>query len=89
MTWANAGFDAHAIRGSLDDLTRLAELVQGKLMTAEPGESVTIRDEFTAESPYGLFLDVRPDGFDPSSADRERLGAAAKPVPKPNPQRPG
>jgi hypothetical protein len=85
MTWRTAGFDAHAIRGSLDDLTRLAELVEGKLVTAEPGESITIRDEFAAESPYGLFLDVRPDGFDPSSADRERLGATAKPAPKPQP----
>jgi hypothetical protein len=85
MTWRTAGFDAHAIRGSLDDLSRLAELVEGKLVTAEPGESITIRDEFAAESPYALFLDVRPDGFDPSSADRERLGATTKPAPKPQP----
>jgi hypothetical protein len=88
MTWANAGLDAHAIRGSLDDLTRLAELVEGKLVTAEAGESITIRDEFAAQSPYGLFLDVRPDGFDPSSSDRERLGATTKPAPKPSPREP-
>ncbi len=87
MTWTTAGLDSHAIRGSLDDLTRLAELVQGKLVSAEAGESITIRDEFAADSPYGLFLDVRPDGFDPSSADRERLGATAKPVQNPNSQR--
>lgn len=83
MTYATAGFDAHAIRGSLDDLTRLAELVQGKLISAEPGESITIRDEFAADSPYGLFLDVRADGFDPSSSDRERLGKTAPTAPPP------
>jgi hypothetical protein len=81
MTWANAGFDAHAIRGSLDDLTRLAELVGAKLATAQPGESIRIRDEYAADSPYTLMLDVRADGFDPASTDREHLGKTVTPPP--------
>jgi hypothetical protein len=78
MTWPEAGFDSHAIRGSLVALTHLAEIIEVKLATAEPGSPITIREEFAAASPFSLILDVRADGFDPSSADRERLGAAVE-----------
>jgi hypothetical protein len=77
-TWSDAGFDAHSIRGSLMDLTRLAELVEGKLAFAQPGEPIRIRDEFVPGTPYSLLLDVRADGFDPALADGERLGAVQK-----------
>jgi hypothetical protein len=77
-TWQDAGIDSHAIRGSLDDLTRLAELVEAKLVTAQPGELITIREEFAPGSPYSLVLDVRADGFDPASTDRERLGTTTE-----------
>jgi len=82
VTWVNPIVDGHAIRGSLDDLTRLAELVEAKLASAQPGEIVRIRDEYSPNSPFALLLDVREDGFDPASTDRERLGAA-KPTPPP------
>lgn len=85
MTWTNPGFDAHSIRGSLDDLTRLAELVEAKLATAQPGEPIRIRDEYASDSPYTLMLDVRTDGFDPSSTDREHLGKTLNPPPPPRP----
>jgi hypothetical protein len=78
MTWPDAGFDSHAIRGSLVALTHLAELIEVKLATAEPGSPILIREEFAADSPYSLMLDVRADGFDPASADRERLGATTE-----------
>jgi len=78
MTYPDPGFDGRAIRGSLDDLTRLAELVGEKLATAQAGESISIREEYAADSPYTLVLDVRPDGFDPASSDRERLGTATE-----------
>jgi len=80
MTYPDAGFDSHAIRGSLVALTHLAELIEVKLATAEPGSPIRIREEFAADSPYTLMLDVRADGFDPSSADRERLGVATEKV---------
>ena len=83
MTWTSPGFDAHSIRGSLDDLTRLAELVEGKLVSAEAGGSIRIREEYAADSPYSLLLDVRADGFDPSSTDREHLGKTVAPPPAP------
>ncbi len=34
MTWTTAGFDHHAIRGSLLDLRRLASFVEAKLADA-------------------------------------------------------
>ncbi len=86
MTWPDPGFDSHAIRGSLPALTHLAELIEVKLASAEPGSPILIREEFAAASPYSLMLDVRADGFDPSSADGERLGAptAKKPAAEKN-----
>jgi hypothetical protein len=81
MTWPDAGFDSHAIRGSLVALTHLAEVIEAKLASAEPGSPILIREEFAAASPYSLVLDVRADGFDPASADLERLGAATEPKP--------
>jgi hypothetical protein len=61
----------------LTELARLAELVEAKLASAQPGEPIRIREEFAADSPYTLVLDVRADGFDPASTDRERLGATS------------
>jgi hypothetical protein len=69
MTWPEAGFDNHAIRGPLPDLVRLAKLVEMKLAIARPGSSIVIQQEFAADSPYALVLDLRDDGFDPATAD--------------------
>ena len=69
MTWPEPGFDHHAIRGSLSDLKRLAAIVEAKLAEAHAGEVVCIWDEFAANTPYGLILEVREDGFDPAEAD--------------------
>ena len=83
MTWMEPGLDGNAIRGSLVDLERLASLVETQLATAQPGDRLKIREDYTANSLYGLVLDVRADGFDPASTDRERLGATVKPPVKP------
>ena len=82
MTWAEPGFDGRAIRGSLVDLARLAAIIESKLAFAQPGEPLRIRAEYAPGSPYSLLLDVRPDGFDPASADPERLGPVATQDPK-------
>jgi hypothetical protein len=63
------GFDDHSIRGPLTDLARLAKLVEAKLATVRPGSSVLIREEFAADSPYALVLELREDGFYPATAD--------------------
>ena len=69
MTWPEAGFDGHAIRGPLEDLGRLARIVECKLKTSCPDSRIEIREEFARGSPYTLVLDLREDGFDPSAAD--------------------
>jgi hypothetical protein len=76
MTYRDAGLDGNAIRGSLADLERLAEIVGTTLASAQPGETVRIREEFAEHSHYSLVLDIRADGFDPSSSDRESLGTS-------------
>jgi mRNA-degrading endonuclease toxin of MazEF toxin-antitoxin module len=70
MTWPEAGFDDHAIRGSLADIARLATVIENKLAAALPGTSIPIREEFAADSPFELILEVTEDGFDPASADQ-------------------
>ena len=77
MTWPEPGLDDHAIHGSLTDLRRLAAIVEGRLGRSQAGEVIRIRDEFAANSPYALILDVREDDFDPARADpklREEVG---------------
>jgi hypothetical protein len=69
MTWPEAGFDEHAIRGQPADLARLASLVESKLAAAVPGSSVLVREEFASNTPYCLVLSLMEDGFDPATAD--------------------
>jgi hypothetical protein len=68
MTRTAAGFDGHAIRGPLEDLGRLARIVESKLETSCPDSLIEIREEFARGSPYTLVLEQREDGFDPSAA---------------------
>lgn len=89
MTWPDAGF-GNSIRGSAKALAHLAEIVDAKLASAQAGDQIRIREEYASANTYTLLLDIRPDGFDPASADRERLGslksvAATKPAPVPAP----
>jgi len=69
MTWPEAGMDKHAIHGSLDDLLRLASLIDQQLTNARAGITIRIREAFAPDSQYSLVLDVRPDDFDPPVAD--------------------
>jgi hypothetical protein len=67
-TWHQPIIDED-IRGPLEDLRRLAELVRARLEGAEPGAQIAIREEFAPDSLYSLVFNVREDGFDPASAD--------------------
>jgi hypothetical protein len=69
MTWPEAGMDDHAIQGPLTELERLAGLVERKLDGLQPGNEVRIREEFAPSAAYALVLELRDDGFDPSSMD--------------------
>ena len=69
MTWPDAGMDGHAIHGSLDDLRRLATLVDDRTASLHLGGRARIREEFSTTSEYALVLELRDDNFDPASAD--------------------
>ncbi len=69
MTWPDAGMDDHSIHGPLPDLKRLAILVEEKLAVLEAGTTTRIREDFAANSPYTLVLQLRADDFDPASPD--------------------
>ena len=72
MTWPEAGFDDHAIRGPLPELERLARIIEARVAGAVPGDTIRIREEFAVSSPYSLVLEVQGDDFDPASADSNR-----------------
>ncbi len=69
MTWPDAGMDEHSIHGSLKDLGRLAELVEGQLGGLKVGSTARIREEFASTAEYTLVMELRDDDFDPASAD--------------------
>ncbi len=77
MTSSEAGMDEHAIHGPLNELRRLAHLVEEKIGNLDPGGRGRIREEFAPTSEYALILDLREDTFDPATADgnlREEAG---------------
>ena len=69
MTAEAAGIDDHSIHGTLNDLARLATVIRERLDGAADGDSLDIGAAFTDRPAYELRLEVRPDGFDPASAD--------------------
>lgn len=69
MTWPDAGIDVDSIHGTLDDLTRLAQLIEQRLQNAKSGERIEIADEYTPNCKCELSLEVRDEGFDPAEED--------------------
>ena len=69
MTWPDAEISRDSVHGTLDQLHRLADLVDARVTPLQPGARTTIRDEFAADSEYALVIELRADGFDPASAD--------------------
>jgi len=71
MTGTHPKIDERGIHGTVADFARLAELVERALDSTLPGSMVLIREQFAIEGGYGLLLDVRSEGFDPASVDRQ------------------
>jgi hypothetical protein len=69
MTWPEGAFDDDCIRGSLEDLKRLAHIIEDKIASTAVGASVRIQEEYAPDSPYGLVINVRDNDFDPALAD--------------------
>ena len=69
MTWHDAGISGNAIHGSLDDLRRLAGLIEQRLREATPGDTLAVGKTYVPECEYDLVLEIRDAGFDPAGAD--------------------
>jgi hypothetical protein len=69
MTWTEPQLDKHAIAGRLQDLARLADLVEMKLASAPLPAAFAIGPECAPTSQYALEVEVMEEGFDPSAAD--------------------
>lgn len=68
-TWHHPEVTNHWIAGPLDDLRRLAGLVEGFLDTAKPNGEIELSKEFAPGSPFRLILEMCDDTFDPADAD--------------------
>jgi len=71
LTWSEAGMDRNAIYGTLQDLRRLAGMIEARLEDTRAGSVLRIREEFARDCEYSLVLDVRDKDFDPASVDLE------------------
>lgn len=69
MTWTDAALNNAAIAGRLEDLSRLASMLEARLAAASPGQSFEIGREYSPASDYELEVQVADAGFDPASAD--------------------
>jgi hypothetical protein len=76
MTWPDPGVDGNAIYGPVDQLARLAGMVERHMAAARPGDKRSIGEEFAAGAEYQLVLEVRADGFDPASEDASLVAGA-------------
>ena len=73
MTWTEPGIDEKSIHGTVDDLHRLAAIVEDALASATPGNVIDVTARYVTGCRYSLDLDMRADGFDPASED-SKLG---------------
>jgi hypothetical protein len=76
MTANQPGINRGAIYGAVQDLGRLAAIIETKLKNTRAGSVLRIREEFTPDCEYSLLLDVRDESFDPASADPELIDEA-------------
>ena len=71
MTWSEPRLDRHAIAGTLEDLRRLANLIQSKAGCVSDKERIRIEDEYAVSGDYALEIQLRPEPFDPALEDPE------------------
>jgi hypothetical protein len=57
-------------------LKRLAVMIEQRIADLEEGQATRIREEFAVKGDYALVLELRADGFDPASLDKNLIGEA-------------
>ena len=69
MTWPQAGIDKASIHGTIDDLERLAVIVEAALEDSGPGDMIALAERFAPACDYELVLEIKGEDFDPAEAD--------------------
>jgi hypothetical protein len=69
QTSESPAIDEHSIRGSLEDLARLRDLVAKALRTSRAGDSFELGSEYSTAVTYPLCFELREEPFDPASED--------------------
>lgn len=68
-TWTSPEITDHWTAGPLEELLKLAEIVESRLDKANAGDEVKLRETFAPTSSYELVLEVKDESFDPAVAD--------------------
>ena len=71
VTWDAPHITNDAIYGTLSDLTRLAKILDRGIRDAIAGDKFVVDEEFAPGCDAKIEIEIRPDGFDPASADPE------------------
>jgi hypothetical protein len=69
VTWHEALITKHDIRGTQNDIRRLADLIEQCLVTGSIGQCIEIDSDYSQRNEFRLRLHLREDDFDPPSAD--------------------
>ena len=70
-TWSQPEISDHWIAGTLQELSSLASVIKGAVDHAKVGDCVSMRQDFAANSPYDLILEIRDNLFDPAKEDSQ------------------
>jgi len=68
-TWTKAEISDHWIAGPLEDLQRLSTFLRERLLSAQSGDTLHLRETFAPGSSCELELCIEANGFDPAAAD--------------------
>lgn len=69
VTWSEALITTRDIRGTLNDLQRLAKIVEEKLGHFAAGENFLIDTEYSANNEAPMIFEIKEDDFDAATAD--------------------
>lgn len=67
MTTLKAAVDEDAISGSIEDLSKLVDIVASRLKDENIGKTIEIKEHYSSDSTWAIILDIKEYGFDPAS----------------------
>ena len=68
-TWSAPAISKDWIAGTLEDLKRLSDLVEERVLKAKVGDQLSFRNAYAPNASYELTLEMCEDDFDPAIAD--------------------